>query len=125
MNIKVILLFVAITIIASGCATKRYPLATPMSGSEASVLSCENLNLELIRADQIEKQINETGEFDGRTVLGFLGDFGIGNGMAKEEARSAVAARRISIREAQVNKGCIKAAPIEQNEPKTGETTSR
>jgi hypothetical protein len=35
----------------------------------------------------VQQEIESTGEFDGRTVLGFLGDFGIGNGMAKGEAR--------------------------------------
>ncbi len=119
MNIKVILLIAATTIAVSACATKRYPIATPMSPGEASLLSCENLALELVRTDQVEKQINETGQFDGKTILGVLGDFGIGNGMAKEEARSALAERRRTIREAQLSKGCIKAAPVEQNTENT------
>lgn len=118
-NMTIILLIIAIGMITSACATKRYPIATPMSSGEATVLNCENLNLELIRADQVEKQINETGEFDGKTVIGFLGDFGIGNGMAKEEARTALAERRRTIRDAQISKGCIKAAPVEQTQPKT------
>ena len=103
-----IFLFAAVT----GCATKRYPIATPMSNSEASLLNCDNLNLELIRADQIDQQIEETGNFDGKTVIGFLGDFGIGNGMAKDEARAALAERRRTIRDAQTAKGCNKTAPM-------------
>lgn len=118
-GITVIILVIAVSMITSACATKRYPIATPMSSGESTVLNCENLNLELIRADQIEKQINETGEFDGKTVIGFLGDFGIGNGMAKEEARTALAERRRTIRDAQISKGCIKAAPLEQTQSKT------
>lgn len=65
----------------------------------------------------MEKQINETGEFDAKTAIGVLGDFGIGNGMAKSEARSALAERRRTIREAQVSKGCLKAAPVEKTNP--------
>jgi len=41
----------------------------------------------------VQNEINATGQFDGRTVLGFLGDFGIGNGMAKSEAQKKSTAR--------------------------------
>jgi len=117
MNIKLTLLIAIVAIAFTACATKRYPIATPMSSAEISLMTCENLELELLRADQVEKQINETGEFDAKTAIGFLGDFGIGNGMAKSEARSALAERRRTIHEAQVSKGCLKAAPIEKTNP--------
>ena len=42
---------------------------------------------EIAKTRSVQQEIEATGEFDGRTVLGFLGDFGIGNGMAKGEAR--------------------------------------
>lgn len=126
-NLKFMVLMIIIVLVTTACATKRYPIATPMSSGEAQVLNCENLNLELIRADQIEKQIDETGQFDGRTVIGFLGDFGIGNGMAKDEARAALAERRRNIRDAQVSKGCIKAAPAApavQDQTKKGQANT-
>lgn len=119
MNIKLTLLIATAAIAITACATKRYPIATPMSSAEASLMTCENLELELLRTEQVEQKINETGKFSGKTVLGFLGDFGIGNAMAKSEARTALSERRKTIREGQVSKGCIMAAPIEQNESPT------
>jgi hypothetical protein len=114
MNVKLTLLIAFAAIALNACATKRYPIATPISPAEASLMTCENFELELLRTDQVERQINETGEFDGKTILGFLGDFGIGNGMAKSEAQTAIEVRRNTIREAQVTKGCIKPVSIEQ-----------
>ena len=102
-----VLLIAMIIIGVSACATKRYPIAEPMSSAEAKLMTCHDLQLELIRTEEVEDKIDKTGEFNGKTVLGFLGDFGIGNGMAKDEAQKAVSARRSAIREAQVKKGCI------------------
>lgn len=93
-------------IVVMGCATKRYTIATPLSNTESSLLDCNDLKLEMVRAGQIQNQINETGEGDFRTVVGFLGDFGIGNGMAKAEAQKALDARELQIREAMLTKGC-------------------
>lgn len=94
-------------LLLSGCATKRYAIATPLAATEASLLSCRDITLELARADQTEKQIDETGKLDYRSVAGFLGDLGIGNGMAKEEARKALNQRRTGLRDLQVDKGCV------------------
>jgi hypothetical protein len=80
-------------------------------------MTCHDLELEVLRADQTERKIIETGEFDGKSVLGCLGDFGIGNAMAKDEAQAAIFARRVSIRDAQISKGCQYIAPDEP--PKT------
>ena len=96
-----------ILITVSGCATKSYPIALPLSSAEAERMTCNDLELEIIRAEQIENKINETGSFDGKTALGFLGDFGIGNGIAKSDARKAMSERKSTIRDAQISKGCI------------------
>ncbi len=107
MTTKRTMLLVIATIFISGCATKRYPIATPLSGAEAELMTCQNLQLEIIKAEQVELQINETGEFDERTVFGFLGDFGIGNAMAKDEAQTALSKRVVTIRSAQARQGCL------------------
>lgn len=80
------------------------------------MMTCDDLELELIRTEQVEHKINETGEFDSKTVLGFFGDLGIGNAMAKSEARTALSERRMTIRDAQVRKGCIQAPPAKDDE---------
>jgi hypothetical protein len=111
----IIVFFVLITVTA--CATKRYPIATSISPAETELMTCADFELEILRADQIEQKINQTGDFDGKTILGFLGDFGIGNAMAKDEARVAISERRITINEARVKKGCTQAAMVGQSQP--------
>lgn len=88
------------------CATKRYPIATPLSSAEISQMNCRELNLEIIRAEQVQLQISNTAQMDWRSVAGFLGDYGIGNAMAKNDAEKAVRARIASIREAQAKSNC-------------------
>jgi hypothetical protein len=97
---------IGLVVVAAGCATKQYPIATKLSPAVAEAMTCRELHLQRIEGEEIERQINETGQIDGRSVLGFLGDFGIGNAIAQNEARSALSERISSIRAAQVRKGC-------------------
>lgn len=64
-----------------------------MSDAEAQTYDCAALNQEIAKSQSVKQQIDETGEFDALTVLGFVGDFGIGNGLAKASANSKVKAR--------------------------------
>jgi len=43
----------------------------------------------------VQSDIEQTGQFDALTVLGFVGDFGLGNGIAKYNA-SQKAERRLA-----------------------------
>lgn len=97
---------VALAVLVTGCATKRYPIATPLSSAEISAMNCRELQLEIIRAEQVQVQISNTAQMDWRSVAGFLGDYGIGNAMAKSEAEKAIRERVASIRAAQTNKNC-------------------
>lgn len=100
------ILAIGLVVVTAGCATKQYPIATRLSPAVAEAMTCRELHLQRIEGEEIERKINETGQFDSRSVLGFLGDFGIGNAMAQNESRSALSERISSIREAQVRKGC-------------------
>ncbi|MBU4681199.1 hypothetical protein KC222_04130 [Cedecea davisae] len=90
-------LFISVPVIFSfflfGCATKQYPQSPTVTSEEATVLDCKALNQEIAKLHSVQSEIESTGKFDGRTVLGFLGDFGIGNGMAKDEARQKAQSR--------------------------------
>ena len=97
----------AVTLAINGCATKRYPIATELSAVEKSELTCRELAIEIAKAEETQAKIADTSEIDWRSGAGFIGDFGIGNAMAKSEAEKALADRRASIREAQVDKGCL------------------
>jgi hypothetical protein len=101
-----VLTVVSLAILATGCATKRYPIATPLSTAEISAMNCRELQLEIIRSEQVQMQISNTAQMDWRSVAGFLGDYGIGNAMAKSEAEKAIRVRVASIRAAQTSKNC-------------------
>lgn len=79
--------------VISGCATKQYPQAPSVTSEESAALDCAAIKQEIAKTHSIQNEIETTGQFDGRTVLGALGDFGIGNGMAKSEARKKAQAR--------------------------------
>lgn len=76
-----------------GCATKQYPQTPMISTEEARLLDCKQIQQEIVKTKSIAMEIERTGDFDGKTVLGVLGDLGIGNGIAKGDARKKVAAR--------------------------------
>ncbi len=84
---------VVITLLLAGCATKQYPQAPSVTAEETAAMDCKGIQQEIARTHSIQNEIESTGQFDGRTVLGVLGDFGIGNGMAKSEARKKAQAR--------------------------------
>lgn len=90
---KKLLVLVASLGILAGCATKQYPQAPSVTSEESSALDCTAIKQEIAKTHSIQNEIETTGQFDGRTVLGALGDFGIGNGMAKSEARKKAQAR--------------------------------
>ncbi|MDO6405348.1 hypothetical protein [Pantoea phytobeneficialis] len=82
-----------VVLLLSGCALKRYPQAPAVTDKEASTYDCKALQSEIAKAHMTQQQIDKTGEFDALTVIGFVGDFGIGNGIAKAKANSKVSAR--------------------------------
>ncbi|AEG99111.1 MULTISPECIES: lipoprotein [Klebsiella] len=90
---KKLMMVIAGMFIISGCATKQYPQAPSVTSEESAALDCAAIKQEIAKTHSIQNEIETTGQFDGRTVLGALGDFGIGNGMAKSEARKKAQAR--------------------------------
>lgn len=88
-------LIVLLTLVLSGCATKQYPQASSVTPEETAMLNCSALDQELVKAHSMQSDIEQTGQFDALTVLGFVGDFGLGNGIAKYNA-SQKAERRLT-----------------------------
>ena len=102
-----LLIALAATLTVSACATKQYPIATELSSTEAQLLNCRELVLEDARTEEMQLKISNTAETNWRSVAGFLGDYGIGNAMAKSDADKALAERRSSIRAAMMSKNCM------------------
>ncbi|GKP63212.1 hypothetical protein [Klebsiella quasipneumoniae] len=90
---KKLMMVIAGMFVIAGCATKQYPQAPSVTSEESAALDCAAIKQEIAKTHSIQNEIETTGQFDGRTVLGALGDFGIGNGMAKSEARRKAQAR--------------------------------
>ncbi|WP_312663984.1 hypothetical protein [Pantoea sp. CTOTU49201] len=84
---------ILIAMLLSGCALKQYPQSANVSDAEAQTYDCAALNQEIAKSQSVQQQIDKTGEFDALTVLGFIGDFGIGNGIAKASANNKAASR--------------------------------
>lgn len=84
---KKIIILVVLAMATSGCATKQYPQAAAVTGEENALFTCQDVKTEIAKVHAQQGEIERIGEFDARTVFGFLGDFGIGNGMAKDSAR--------------------------------------
>ncbi|MGB9097918.1 hypothetical protein [Erwinia sp.] len=80
--LKSVCLFTA-SLLLSGCALKQYPSSPPVSNVQATTLDCSGVESEIATQKQTQATIDKTGEFDSLTVLGVIGDFGIGNGVAK------------------------------------------
>ena len=101
----------------TACATKQYPQAAKMMPYEADAFSCRDIRVEIIKTKSVQEEIERTGEFDGLTVLGFLGDFGIGNQIAKDTARKKVEDRLQTLQTLEQKK-CRKeqAEPTRQQE---------
>lgn len=106
-KLTILVTVTAVALVSSACATKRYPIATTFTPAEAAAMSCNDLRLELIRAEQIQAQIADTANLDWRSAAGFLGDFGIGNAMARSDADRAITQRIAGIRQAQAQKNCL------------------
>ncbi|MBK0091355.1 hypothetical protein [Erwinia sp. S59] len=77
----------------SGCALKQYPQSPKVSDEEAQTYNCAALDQEIAKSHSVQQQIDKTGEFDALSVIGFIGDFGIGNGIAKASANKHATAR--------------------------------
>lgn len=90
--VKKIKVAIAVLLLAA-CATKQYPQAPAVTNEEAVALDCQALEREIAKTHGIQQEIKQTSDFDFRTVLGFLGDFGIGNGIARHNASEKAKSR--------------------------------
>ncbi|MFA4914295.1 MAG: hypothetical protein EON54_11345 [Alcaligenaceae bacterium] len=84
-----------LVIALAGCSTKNYGRQGAVSDYERQTLTCREIEIETAKVHGYLAQIGKESEFDGRSVLSFLGDFGIGNTMEKNAAMEA-ANKRLS-----------------------------
>lgn len=97
---------VAASFLLTGCATKQYGRLQPLSGAEMTAYQCRDITVELSKVDAFDEQIRSQAGFNGASALGVLGDFGIGNSMAKGGAEKSSIERRHQLQMLFAQKGC-------------------
>jgi hypothetical protein len=91
----------------AGCATQRYGRMTDVSASERELMECRDIRLEVVRAEQFLTNVRiQRRDTNAAHVLGFLGDFGIGNVMEGDAAELSGETRLKQLRDLSVQKQC-------------------
>ncbi|MDU1445163.1 MAG: hypothetical protein E7F70_03315 [Pseudomonas aeruginosa] len=93
----------------AGCSTKNYGRQPELTDFERQTMSCREIDLEQAKVQGFLSHVREESEFDGRSVLSFLGDFGIGNLMEKEAAVDSANQRLTQLAGAKMQRGCTYA----------------
>lgn len=91
---------------AVGCATKNYGRQGELTEFERRNLTCREIVLDQAKVQGYLSSIEKESEFDGRSVLSFLGDLGIGNVMEKNAAVRAASIRNAQLQDLSAAKNC-------------------
>lgn len=111
---------IALTLAVSatvGCSTKNYGRQPELTSFEKQTLTCREIDLEQAKVQGFLAHVREESEFDGRSVLSFLGDFGIGNLMEKDSAVDSANQRMAQLNETKLQRGCTYANAAPANYP--------
>ncbi len=100
-------LVVWLVVLLAGCATKNYGRQGELTDYEKNTMTCREIALEQAKVMGFLDHVQKESEFDGRSVLSFLGDFGIGNLMEKDNAIKSANTRLKQLQAVSAEKGCI------------------
>jgi hypothetical protein len=91
----------------AGCATNHFGRMPPLSDVERGAYTCREIEIEMAKAaafvNDIVAQSKGVSEQD---VLGFLGDFGIGNSIEYQEATASGMQRLASLNQLFTERQC-------------------
>lgn len=93
-------------LILSGCATKRYGRMVPLTGAERAAYTCREIALEIAKVQAFQTQVAEGAQFNMASVLGILGDYGIGNSMERGAAEASARRRLQDLYDLSAQRGC-------------------
>jgi hypothetical protein len=93
-------------IVVSGCATKNYGRLQPLTGAERAAYTCREIDLEIAKVQAFQQQVIEGAQFNVASVLGILGDYGIGNNMERSSAEASAARRLGQLNDLKAERGC-------------------
>lgn len=104
--IKLNLLILCLALGLTGCATKNYGRQGELTQYEKDTMTCRELALEQAKVKGFIEHVEKESQFDGRSVLSFLGDFGVGNVIEKGEALKSANTRLDQLKEVEKQKKC-------------------
>lgn len=90
----------------SGCATKRYARLAPLTDVEAKEYTCRELRIEKAKVEAARHQIRTESNINFMSVMGFLGDFGLGNVNERETAERMLDVRMNDLGLAEIRRDC-------------------
>lgn len=91
----------------TACTTQRYGRVVPVSGVEKQVMQCRDIALEMAKTDEFLHSVRmQRTDTSGAHVLGFLGDFGIGNVMEGDAAELSGEKRLKELRDLNAERRC-------------------
>jgi hypothetical protein len=97
----------AVMLVLAGCATQRFGRLSPLSETEKQTLTCREIGIEIAKAEEFLFQTRRTRkDTNAAHVLGFLGDFGIGNSMEGNAAEQSGDVRLKELKDLSVRKTC-------------------
>ena len=105
--IVVIMCLVCVALLLGGCATKHYGRLAPLTVYEKSNFSCREIDIEIAKVQGFIDQVENESRFNEKSVLSFLGDFGIGNVMEKDAALDSARARLKDLQDLKVARRCV------------------
>ncbi|MBP0632215.1 MULTISPECIES: hypothetical protein [unclassified Cupriavidus] len=94
-----------------GCATKNYGRVGTVTDFERQTMSCREIQLEQAKVNGFTQAVEKESEFSGRSILSFLGDFGIGNMIEKSSAMESADNRARQLQTLSDLRRCPEATP--------------
>ena len=103
-KLNLLILYLALGL--TGCATKNYGRQGELTQYEKDTMTCREIALEKAKVQGFIEHVDKESKFDGRSVLSFLGDFGVGNVIEKGEALKSANRRLAQLKEVEEKKDC-------------------
>jgi len=103
----------------TGCSTKNYGRQSFLTALEKKELTCREIDIEISKVTGFINHVEKESEFSGRSVLSFLGDFGIGNVMEKDSALESAHNRLTELQKLKAQKGCTSHSEFSQEKKRS------
>lgn len=110
-----VLVVLTVALASGGCATKRYGRVQSLTTAERQFYSCPAIEVEIAKVEAFRLQIAQGAQFNGASVMGFLGDWGIGNASEKNAAERTATERMTNLLALRAEKGCGAAIRTDQD----------